>query len=435
MRVVEVDSKRNVGNAYVVSPGEDRERIVRTTCFFGGKDGRGYCVMYDSRMRVLRKPSLFMTVEMAHDSENTRLQASSAMKLLCSFVDIVGIGFDSFGLAEARAFMQFARGMLSDGVGFTFELKTARAEATVAAYLKTMRRYASYLELADSPFLKEAGRLARSGVGERNGAGGKLLAARKPEPFEAPHYITVEQYRLILAVIDRGWGLEERSICRLMFEHGLRIGEVLGLTLEDLESSVDGDGMLHYAVVIRNRASDKPWQKAKTLMSVSSANQYGSADYRKRNLGVHRVYVSESAFADIAAYAEESRAARGFDAHACAADSVSGGENQYLFCNGRSRPLSSNLWNKRLRAIMTEAGVPVDKETRKTNLNHRFRHGYAMFLTRQCGMDAYEVKTLMRHRSIASTEVYHKPTEEDVRDLQGEVIAEFEGFLLGGSDG
>ena len=57
-----------------------------------------------------------------------------------------------------------------------------------------------------------------------------------------------------------------------------------------------------------------------------------------------------------------------------------------------------------------------------------------MFLTRQCGKDPYEVKTLLRHRSISSTEIYHKPTEDDVRELQGEVISELEGFLLGGRD-
>ena len=435
MKVAEVDSSRNAGNAYVVDPGGTLERTVRTVCFFGESDGRGYCVMYDARMKVLRRPSLFMTVEMAHDSENTRIQASSAIKLLCSFSDIIGADFESFGLQEARAFMQFVRGTLSDGVGFVFELKTTRAEATAAAYLKTMRRYAAYLGLNDSPFLMESRRLngnAAAGQGRRME---KLLSARTPEPFEAPRYITVDQYKSVLRVIDGGWGVEERSICRLMFEHGLRIGEVLGLTLEDLETSVDGDGLLHYAVLIRNRASDRPWQKAKTLMPISSENQYGSSDYRKRNMGFHRVYVSESVFSDIIEYAEESRGGKGFDPSACVADSTSGGENQYLFCNTRGRPLSSNLWNKRLRAIMQDAGVPVDKGARKTNLNHRFRHGYAMFLTRQCGKDAYEVKTLMRHRSIASTEVYQKPTAEDVRELQGEVIAEFEDFLLGGSDG
>lgn len=434
MKVVEVNSSRNAGNAYVVDPGGASERMVRTVCFFGESDGRGYCVMYDARMRVLRRPSLFMTVEMAHDSENTRIQASSAIKLLCSFSNIIGIGFESFGLPEARAFMQFVRGTLSDGVGFVFDLRTTRAEATVAAYLKTMRRYAAYLGLGDSPFLMESRRLNGKAAVGRDRRTEKLLSVRNPEPFEAPHYITVDQYKSVLRTIDGGWGVEERSICRLMFEHGLRIGEVLGLTLEDLETSVDGDGLLHYAVLIRNRASDKPWQKAKTLMSVSSENQYGSADYRKRNTGFHRVYVSESVFADISAYAEESRGG-GFDPSACPADSTSGGENQYLFCNTQSRPLSSNLWNKRLRAIMQESGVPVDKETRKTNLNHRFRHGYAMFLTRQCGKDPYEVKTLLRHKSISSTEVYHKPTEDDVRELQGEVISELEGFLLGGRDG
>ena len=56
MKVVEVDSRRNAGNAYMVNPGESGERTVATTCSFGEKGGRSYCVIYDAGMRILRTP-------------------------------------------------------------------------------------------------------------------------------------------------------------------------------------------------------------------------------------------------------------------------------------------------------------------------------------------------------------------------------------------
>ena len=434
MKVSELTSKRNAGNAYLVETEDGISKIVHTTCFFGGFNGRTYCVFYDAEMDILKDPSLFMTVEMAYDAENTRLQASSAMKLLCSFCTIIGIRFTSFGIAEARAFLQFLRGTLSDGVGFVFNLRTVRSEATVAAYLKTMRRYAIYLGVSGSPFLLDA-RTLNKALRPSGMRSPRLLAANVISPLTAPQYVSVDQYKRVLSIIEDRWSLEERAICRLMFEHGLRIGEVLGLTIEDLDASPGNDGILVYSIVIRNRLSDKIWQKAKTLMAITAPAQYRSSDYWKNGLGCQRIYISESLFGDIAGYLEESRTSSWFTSDSCRADPVSGGNNQYVFCNSLGKPLTSNLWNKRLRAIMASAEIPLDEKFRRTNLNHRFRHGYAMFLTWQCGKDPCEVKTLLRHKSLKLSEVYHRPTDDDVRKLQGEIMSEMEGFLLGGKNG
>ena len=110
-------------------------------------------------------------------------------------------------------------------------------------------------------------------------------------------YISLDEYRRVLDAIGSsplgsGDPVEARAIVRLMFEHGLRIGEVLGLTLEDLSSSPDRNGLNHYSVVLRNRCSDREWQSAKTLMPVTDRRQYRSVDYRKLNVGKQVVHIS-----------------------------------------------------------------------------------------------------------------------------------------------
>ena len=395
-------------------------------------------VFRNARMAILMEPSCFLTDEFRCDAENTANQAVSAIKVLECFCSIVETPFAAFDGTYARAFMQFLRGTLSEGVDYRFELITRRSEGTVGAYLKHIRKYATWLHADNSPFLQSKTKLLGPTYGFQEWQPEThRLKADIVSASEAPRYISLDEYRSILRVVDGEWTIEERCIIRLMFEHGLRIGEVLGLTTEDLSWTKARDGTQRYSVILRNRASDKADQHAKMLMRVTSPEQYGTADYKRRNYGYQQVYISENLFFQIAEYAEGAFPESQDTSCSNLADCVAGGEeNHYLFVNTKRRPLSSNLWNKRLRRIMTDAGVHVDKEARRTNLNHRFRHGYAMFLTHTAKkngqpLDDFTVMTLMRHRSIASTEIYQRPTQEDVARMQEEIIGSFEGELYG----
>lgn len=287
-----------------------------------------------------------------------------------------------------------------------------------------------YLGRNDSPFLDR--RLVRGPrAAEGYPAKDAFALHVKPAPdLEAPTAITISEYRTLLDVIGKRDGDPARPMVRLMFEHGLRIGEVLGLTLEDVTAGASPDGEPRYSLKLRDRVSDKPDQHAKTVLKVRNRKQYGSADYAKRNVGYQEVFISESAFDDLSAYIEAAHDDGPSEKRD--ADGVSGADdNSYVFLNTRGRPLSSNLWNKRLRSLFSEAGIPVDREARKTNLNHRFRHGYAMMLIHELKLDDFAVMTLMRHRSIASTEVYDKPTAEQVHAMQLSVLGPLESALSG----
>lgn len=54
-----------------------------------------------------------------------------------------------------------------------------------------------------------------------------------------------------------------------------------------------------------------------------------------------------------------------------------------------------------------------------------------MMLIHELKLDDFAVMTLMRHRSIASTEVYDKPTAEQVHAMQLSVLGPLESALSG----
>ena len=64
---------------------------------------------------------------------------------------------------------------------------------------------------------------------------------------------------LILNYIDSDDSLDKETkmkyslIFKLMFNKGLRIGEVLGITIEDFEEVYSNEGDLYYKLYIRNR--------------------------------------------------------------------------------------------------------------------------------------------------------------------------------------
>ena len=103
------------------------------------------------------------------------------------------------------------------------------------------------------------------------------------------------------------------------------------------------------------------------------------------------------------------------------ADSISGtferehGKNHYIFLNEYGKPLSQQAWNLRLKDYFLAAGIPLDVAVKHDNLNHRFRHGCAMYYLRfaEKKMTIEEVHSLMRHRSFNSTYIYLKVTIDD----------------------
>ena len=88
-------------------------------------------------------------------------------------------------------------------------------------------------------------------------------------------------------------------------------------------------------------------------------------------------------------------------------------DNYYIFLNHLGRPLSQTLWNNRLREVFEDCGLPLDKDVKEHNLNHRFRHGCGFFNVEILHRNRLELKLILRHKSIASVECYYRPTISD----------------------
>ena len=429
--VVEHRNSRG-GSCYTVASGDARD-VVEVTCRRGSFGGEEVDVLYDADMRILYKPSEYLYTELRYAPENTRSQAVSALKALLSYGQIMGVDPVAFDKTTAEGYIRFLRGYIGDSASWSFKLSTHRAESTINAYLKFARGYMRHLGAESSPFLlPDIKRYKRGSLREKLSEG-YMLSASVPESMEVPDYASLGEYRALLGVVPEGSA--DKILERLMFEHGLRIGECLGLTLEDLCQQQQRDGSTDYLVRLRDRVSDKRWQRAKTLLfKPQTAEEYSSPAYRERNVGYQDVFISDDLYFEILDYAEREHSAAALKPcyARSAADSVDGrDENHYLFLNSYGAVLTANRWGKRQRGYFRAAGIPVDEGVRKANLNHRLRHGFAMCLTRDLGYDEFIVKTLMRHKSFASTEVYLKATPEDIRSIYKISIGGLHELLLG----
>lgn len=260
-----------------------------------------------------------------------------------------------------------------------------------------------------------------------------------------PAYVNAEEYKALLKATEgTATPLRDRVICRLLFEHGLRIGEVFGLTLEDVKSKETKDFQVQYRLELRNRLSDTKEQNAKSVMNVTSADTYKDPDYTRKGIGYQTIIIGENLAMELLEYiniahdSDNKRYMERRDKFATA-DSVPLGNpdirhNYYIFLNTLGRPLSENMWNKNLRGIFRKAGLIVDEGVRKNNLNHRLRHGYAMYLSSVLHLPDFDVKTLMRHKNLSTTAIYHNPTPEDTERLQEQLIEKWKISLLTDGD-
>ena len=231
-------------------------------------------------------------------------------------------------------------------------------------------------------------------------------------------YISVTDFSNMIKLIRREYTIREECIIRLLYESGLRIGELLGLTNEDIVSESQ-NGEYFNSVYIRNRLTDERYQHAKTVMNPSSPVSYKSKAYNTYFSGYQMVYISDELYELIGEYIESAHVAarekyQSRYGKSTVADSVCGSEdNFYVFTNDYGSRLSNVTWNRILREIYKKLGLDVDKKIRNTNLSHRFRHGFAMYQIQYMHRSPVELAELMRHKSIASVMNYYQPTISD----------------------
>lgn len=411
------------------------ERIVRYPLVLRTAEHK--IVLYDDRMQVILPAFKYLNHTLADQSYNSRIMAAHALRLLYCFSDIYSVDVQHLTIDDVHLLQAFLLSPVTDK-NILLEEKTFRSAKTVNQYLNACRQYLKFLGFEQNYLFDYRIRTNRYNENEALHPSKAYRSTLKtPSPTATvPKYLTVGEFANLIKTIRQHGTLADECIARLMFECGLRRGEVLGLTHEDLDEILIGDE--YYPVVyIRNRASDNPlFQSAKSCLVVENPALYDSPDYNTENLGYEKVFLSRHLYDLLSIYIDyvifkilpkypENYGSTTADAtnlkrrkliqkargNPRALENL---QNHYLFVNKFGRLLTGQTFNKRLRKYFVLSGLSVDNDSRTNNLAHRLRHSYAMFLIQHQHLDLGEVKQLMRHKSITSTMIYFNPTDEDI---------------------
>ena len=148
-------------------------------------------------------------------------------------------------------------------------------------------------------------------------------------------------------------------IISLMFKYGLRIGEVLGLTKEDIKKRAH-NGDYRYTLYIRNRLSDDQGsQSAKNKKHPSKLEDYDRIEFTG-NSGTSKVRITKDMYDSLIKYYNEYTVIlnKTFPDNNLKADSIdSQADNYYLFSNTRGDKMLQPNWDKILRKYFILQGV------------------------------------------------------------------------------
>lgn len=387
-----------------------------------------YVFLYDTKMNPVSEIFDYINFELQDASPNHRYTALTAFKFLYCFLELYNLTLDSLTKNDVKNLFSFLQGISKKGTLYQLDLITLRSYSTINTYITLYRSFIKYLGYNESPLLKKSMNYKLI-FNDESDTPTKIyqydvgLQDYKTE-LSTPRYIGVDDFKKILSLIRNEYTIREECIVRLMFENGLRLGEVLGLTNEDIVVNEKGN-FLH----IRNRCSDSPDQLAKGCMTVKNRRQYQTKAYKSKDIGYQVVYLSDNLLNKINDYVNEFHMNNSVKFQSnyeqfTMADSIedSNNDNFYIFINSIGKPLSGNLWGKTLRSIFEKSGLNVDKNQRETNLSHRFRHGYAMFMVKYKNAEAHTLKTLLRHHDINSVKHYYRPTDEEIIEKRTDLV-------------
>ncbi|WP_242213157.1 site-specific integrase [Bacillus cereus group sp. BfR-BA-01383] len=396
-----------------------------------------YFIVTDINGNLIVAANKYLNKEIGDAKYKKRESAFSALKVFFSFLELVHINnptdLTNDDIKDLRLFLE---GGKKDGQVWGLDLRVRRDNQTFNHYLNVYRDFLYKMYDFSNTTLFDTIKIGVS-IGKGFFAHVKKTTHERYTANKnvgdlgksVPKYIRPNEYKKIMGIVEENYGLREKVIINLMYDYGLRLGEVLGTTFEDIEQTNNG----YYRLIIRNRVSDKPTQRAKGVMVPETIDTYSSRSYNTEGngLGYQVVFICEDMGELIQEYIDESRddivlsqspkkrenLNRKTIADRVGTISLLGDENQYIFLNHQHyTSLSQAGWNYILRKIFAEAGISMDKNKKETNLSHRFRHAFAMKLAKQ-GSNEYELQKALRHKSPESCKTYYNPDENDKVEL------------------
>lgn len=401
-------------------------------------NNKNYPIIYDSKREVITDVYRFLNHSKKQLSKNTVTKSLYALNYLYTFAEIIKKDVKTFDHNDFVKLNYFLKGVSAQGIDMEFDLLTKRSNTSILGFFSIYRDYFRYLGLLQSALFVEDSYSKYIPATQTSAIKSITSTYSSIRVKEVPKYISIEEFKKIVKYIrenieDKEIRLRDECLVRVMFEGGLRLGEALGSTLEDYVVNEVGEGddakEICY-VYIRNRFTDKKFQKAKTCMNITTRRNYSNYEYAVKNVGYQLSFLSVDTYDLIDEYIDlaHEKYIKNSKEHYDTAKADAVGEyktnrqdNYYLFLNLRGTPLSDVSWNKKLRKIFKAVGIEVNYGVKKDNLSHRFRHGFVMNLIHNLKMPKEQVKVRSRHRSDASLDVYYNPTTEQIVTMKTEI--------------
>lgn len=414
------------------------ERSVEIPLYKIKKDGKVFFLLYNDNMNILSLPTSYLNFDLSSSPLNTRLHSANALRLLYIFLALTNYDIVDLQQEQLTELIRFLQGLNSNPEAF--KTKTTRSNNTVNAFLSIYRVFFKKKQIKfDALFDSKLTHNQLSSFNNLNTANRinytNNLRTTDPNMHTVPKYISPEEFEKLYRLAVSHQDLRGMCLMRLMYCYGLRLGEALGLTLEDLNET-HRDNILVPTVTLRNRISDKPYQNAKLLGHVEKQETYHSKEYTKAKsvividydlFNLIYDYISEAHTKIIEKHPE--RYEKGM------ADVVSWRDapesNHYIFLSDLGTPLSGQTWGHYLKNYFKQVNIELDIGFRENNLSHRFRHGFAMLHAhyRKDPVPVLQLQMMLRHRSISSTMKYYNPTQEDEFKIKEDFAAELEEII------
>jgi len=428
-------------------------RKIALPLYKAEQNGYTYFLLYDYKMQIISSVFEYLNYELQISPFTTRSKAAHALRFLYCFLELSGYSVTEVDETVLDQLISFLKGI--NGGPEQHSMKTLRASDTINGYLSVYRDYFKAMDIPSRALFRHHTVNAKTSISKDFNTTTQFtkyennLKTSKHVADTVPKYISPSDFKKLFKLVLQKKDKTAKIILHLAYGYGLRLGEILGITMEDIQE-VSDNGKLIPVITLRNRISDNRFQFAKGLMHVIDKRQYYSKEYLASRW---RITITYDFYEQLLKYIEEKHVhlqeAYPDNYEKSQADIVSYRDrpecNYYVFLNKYGRVFSDQTWNKQLRDYFGEAGIPVDVRLRENNLTHRFRHGFAMFHARFSPhpVDALVLQKMMRHASISSTMVYYNPTPEDEfqtktefqEDLYSMIPELKEGFEVANTDG
>ena len=223
-----------------------------------------------------------------------------------------------------------------------------------------------------------------------------------------------------------------------MYESGLRSGEVLSLTYEDIKVEYKDSNQI-CKVILRNRYGNPVDRSPKFLKKVKSRNDYHTQQYRQKGYGWNEMLISKLLYEMILDYIEEEHSyaqqeRKKYWANSIADsvdDNFSEENNFFIFLNKHGKTLSRNTLEEEIKQVLIQCDVSIDKDGGKYDgLYHRFRHGFAMYQVNYNNAPIALIKELMRHTNINSTAIYYTPEASNIIRIKDNLTKSVYEYIL-----